>query len=260
VLVVVHGNSRNALDYYRYAVDAAKLAGSDSVIVAPQFLTAADSPPSGVLYWSEGGWKNGSKSQDSPRSRPFRISSFEVMDRLIVAIRHAFPNALVTLAGHSAGGQLTNLYAAAGDDGVDRFVPMNPGSYMYLNAQRLVDGAWAVPSGCSDYDEYKHGLSSLDAVGYVGALGPDTLRARYTTRDDRVALGDRDVDPNDPELDTSCAAEAQGAFRYERGLRFARHVAAFFPAARLTTLVVAGVAHEGRKMIAAPETRPALFA
>ena len=43
LIVVIHGDSRNAVDHLRYVQRAAQLSGvTDALIVAPQFLVAGD--------------------------------------------------------------------------------------------------------------------------------------------------------------------------------------------------------------------------
>ena len=58
VLVVVHGALRDSDRYLASAQHAARLAGSDPLIVAPQFLAEVD-PAAGALYWTVEGWKGG---------------------------------------------------------------------------------------------------------------------------------------------------------------------------------------------------------
>jgi hypothetical protein len=95
------------------------------------------------------------------------------------------------IAGHSAGGQLVNRYAA-GSDAEDfhsgfefRYVVANPSSYLYLDAQRPVPGfldLFSVPtpseqSVCPGFDEYKHGLQELNP--YMQTAGEEAILERY---------------------------------------------------------------------------------
>ena len=68
----------------------------------------------------------------------------EVFDRL--RDRKRFPNlSQVVLAGHSAGGQFVNRYAAGGqaraNQGVRlKFLVMKPSPYIYLDRKRVLQG------------------------------------------------------------------------------------------------------------------------
>ena len=62
--VVVHGALRDSDRYLAHARHAARLAGSDPLIVAPQFLANVDAEAAAgvtddALYWGVEGWKGG---------------------------------------------------------------------------------------------------------------------------------------------------------------------------------------------------------
>ncbi|MFQ6113147.1 MAG: hypothetical protein ACE5NG_03545, partial [bacterium] len=120
-VVVIHGTDRNADDYYERILDPAKTAnGADrtTIIVAPQFLREIDieahNLPDSVLFWNSAGWKKGDKSlTTNEHPRPARISSFAVVDTIFNRLASKNPNLqMIVLAGHSAGGQFVNRFAA----------------------------------------------------------------------------------------------------------------------------------------------------
>ena len=70
----------------------------------------------------------------------------------------------------------------------------------------------------------------------------------------------KDTDPNHPALDKSCEAEAQGAFRLERGKNYFEYLTQRHPQGRNQRLVeVPGVGHNGEQMFTSPEGQKALF-
>src|SRR3954447_25442061 len=78
LVIVVHGTQRNAADYERFMLAAARAAHvRDALVVAPRFRD-----------WSSEGWKQGDGSRTSPR-----VSSFAALDALIAGIvrSHRFP-------------------------------------------------------------------------------------------------------------------------------------------------------------------------
>lgn len=275
IVVVIHGDSRNSPDYFRYIVEAAAAAEiDDALVLAPQFLTAddveAEHLPEDVLYWSKDGWKEGNYSATSPFDRPWRMSSFEVLDQLLADIDESenFPSVTDTvIVGHSAGGQFVNRYAAGSNVGTSgpavRFVVANPSSYLYLNGDRYDEDAdeFSTPrADCSRYDRYKYGLDRRNR--YMNALSREELRDRYRERTVSYVLGMLDTGEHDDSLDTSCEARLQGSNRLERGRRFYDYLGTFYGEAvyRTHTLVlVPGVGHDGEAIFNADAVRPVLF-
>jgi len=278
VVVVVHGDTRNACDHASYVQDAAGLKGvaGETLVIAPHFLADVDitTTDPGTLYWTEGGWKAGSVSLMSPYVRPWSISSFEVVDILIARATDPakFPNVQsVVVAGHSAGGQFANRYAAASPTGTVpsaisyRFVVANPSSYLYLDPRRY-HGTTLGPlsesevSACSSYDNYKYGIQA--PYTYVRDHDASLLVPRYGARTISYLLGSDDTDPNDASLDTSCAAEWQGVHRLERGTRYYAYLGVIYGSgiyARQTMATVAGVGHSAHDVYTSAEGLAALF-
>lgn len=247
LIVVVHGDSRNADDHLRYITEAGPPAGT--TVVAPHFVTAEDEPPDDRHVWSNGGWKRGDKSSNG------RVSSFEVIDTLI---RSATFETLV-LAGHSAGGQFVNRYVSGSPITATRYVVANPSSYLYLDGRRKKGKGFAIPTeaqraACPGYDTYKYGLTDLNT--YMALSSPDLIRSRYRERSVTVLLGSLDT-ATDAELDIGCEAMWQGTNRLERGKTFSRYTGTL---AGHRTDVVSGVGHEARKMYASTAGKLALFA
>jgi pimeloyl-ACP methyl ester carboxylesterase len=256
LVIVVHGTQRNASDYERFMLAAARAAHvRDALVVAPRF--------SG---WSSEGWKQGDGSRSSPS-----VSSFAALDRPVAGIvrSHRFPGLRqVVVAGHSAGGQFVERYAASTRLSLRvpvRYVVANPSSYLYLTPERPVRGSthrFAVPRarGCRGYDDYKYGLRALNP--YLAAVGAARVKAQFATRRVTYLLGGRDTDPHDSSLDTSCAGELQGAFRLQRGEAFFNYLGHVYgPRVYATQAerIVPGVAHDAAAMFRSPVGRRVLF-
>ena len=250
-VVVIHGTNRTAENYFNYVMNAAaQVGGADSktIILAPQFLTEEDIENNElgdeILYWSNGGWKRGDLSQTTDQNpRPVRISSFSLLDVILekLADKNQFPNlAHIVIAGHSAGGQFVNRYAAGSyvpttltqqNNIYVRFIVSNPSSYLYFNEVRRVEGTldeFSVPNAaiCPEYNIYKYGLE--DRNSYMSATGEEQLERQYYEREIIYLLGDEDNDPNASDLDTSCAAMLQGAYRLERGIIYNYYLIHYF--------------------------------
>jgi hypothetical protein len=281
-VVIVPGSLRDSDNGYSTLTRSASLAGvnnSTSLLIVPQFLIEEDIEyhdlPADWLYWSDSGWKQGDPSlSTSSHPRPGTISSFSVLDSILFAIALRNPNLKsIVVAGHSAGGQFVQRFAAGSTTpqtlesqfGVQvAYVAANPSSYLYLNAERVASGTstFRVPNSgsCSSYDRYKYGLQSRNA--YMSAVSSTQIVAQYRPRRVTYLLGALDNDPGHPDLDTSCAANLQGSHRLERGLIFGDYLAHFYGAASATThetVVVPGVGHDSRDMLTSPAGVSRLF-
>lgn len=265
-LVVVHGTGRNAEAYFQRAVSAAKSAGASghTIVIAPWFTGDKDKGASGDPNWENDAWKQG-----YPAESPAGLSSFTAMDNIMATLadKRRFPKLThITLAGHSAGGQFTQRYAAFGRGPnllpwVDfNFAVMNPSSYVYFDSARpgKSGGSFTTPSGssCSDYNEYKYGLQGRE--GYPAALSAAAARAQFASRTVTILNGGADTVDNG-DLDKGCGAMLQGANRNVRGQYFYQHFKALEPSAPIKRIVVPDVDHDGGAMLASPLSRATLF-
>jgi pimeloyl-ACP methyl ester carboxylesterase len=263
-VIVVHGTNRNADGYYEHMMAAAvKARVTDHVMVVAPHFEIDDDDPSGMLTWPENdAWKRGADSENG-------LSSFAVIDELVASLSdsHRFPRLQhITIAGHSAGGQFAQRYAAFGKAPSVlpwesfSFAIMNPSSYVYLDDERPggPGGPFVRPAGgdCPDYDHYKYGLAGR--TGYPGELSARRVVAQYATRSVTIFSGGDDTVDNG-DMDTKCPAMLQGADRFDRATLFHEHFMALHPQAPHARVVVPGVGHHAARMFASPLTWPALF-
>jgi hypothetical protein len=85
----------------------------------------------------------------------------------------------------------------------------------------------------------------------------------YLSRDVTILLGADDTDRAALLLEVSPAAMAQGATRLDRGRYYDEHVRRLARAAGLTAshrlIQLAGIGHDAREILVAPQTRRVLF-
>jgi pimeloyl-ACP methyl ester carboxylesterase len=239
--VMVHGTNRNAEDYFRWALASAAAAGrlADTAVVAPHFKARTpdgkgDPVEAGEWYWTNEGWKAGLGALNGA------MTSYHAMDRILECFNDAsrFPDLReVVVAGHSAGGQFVQRYAAFNRQEPKmrvkvRYVPANPSSYVYMDELRLAAGGACSPQGgcsgefrrywdadnCTTYNHYRYGLEKLE--GYAEGMDPGEIRKQFVARDVTYLVGELDTRTDDPSLDKSCPAQAQGPNRRERGTTF----------------------------------------
>lgn len=239
--IMVHGTNRNAEDYFRWALASTIAADrlDRTAVVAPHFKARTpggrgDAVESGEWFWTNEGWKAGLAALNGD------VTSYAVMDRILECFNDAarWPDLReVVVAGHSAGGQYVQRYAAFNRQEPRmrvrvRYVPANPSSYVYPDELRLGQGGACTPQGactgeftpywdagnCTTYNRYRYGLEQLE--GYAAGLDPEQVRKQFAARDVTYLVGELDTRTDDPTLDKSCPAQAQGANRRERGAVF----------------------------------------
>ncbi|HEY9101690.1 alpha/beta fold hydrolase [Chitinimonas sp.] len=273
VVIVIHGRLRDA-DVYFKSAQAARAAAGDvgrhTQLLVPQFLADRDASAyklaPEVLRWSLTGWMGG-----EPAHAPAAIASYEALDALLASLadKQRYPKLKqVVIAGHSGGAQVVQRYAVVGQgeavlakQGIKlRYVVANPSSYLYFSADRPDGQGGYKPfnvAGCGDFNLWKYGWE--DAPAYARQLSPADYEQRYAARDVVYLLGTADTNPNHPALDKTCAAEAQGPYRYARGQAYARYVAQRNPASRQPLYPVPGVGHDGDRMLTSTCGLAALF-
>ena len=267
VVLILHGVNRNAKDYFATGRDALAAAGDDArgtALLVPQFLTETDVSAHGiaddVLRWHGARWEGGLAAVG-----PVPVSSFAALDAILarLADAKAFPKLQqVVVAGHSGGGQVVQRYAVVGDGGAAleargvhlRYVVANPSSYLWFTAERPQPDT----GSCPDANRWKYGFGG-DVPPYV-TQDAAALERRYVQREVVYLLGGADTDPHHPALDVSCAGEAQGAWRYVRGLNYF-HMLQSRDGDRLRhrVLTVDGVGHDERRMFMSACGMAALF-
>ena len=262
-VVVVHGLGRNVAGYYAAIQRGRTAAGAEALLVAPHFRAGADPGGPDLLRWRTGGWMGG-----LPATGKVPASAFDVLDALLLRLsdKARYP-ALesVVLAGHSAGAQLVQRYAAVGRAAPPfrlRFVVANPSSYLWFGPDRpgpdLRPAPFAGAAACPGWNDWKYGL----AGGLPPYVTEDAaaLEARYAGREIVYLLGLEDTDPQQRDLDRSCAGLAEGPNRLARGRGFLAHLLARHgPLPGQTLHEVPGVAHQGARMLTSACGLAALF-
>jgi len=268
LIVIVHGAGLNAgktFETGQQIIESLKIDKSRMMILAPQFLEGVDLDEKGLLFWDQR-WRNGGKSLSTGLNKDLpKLSSFEVLDRLIDVVTKQNPNMRrIIILGHSAGGQFVLRYAAINNrhellerQGVFiRYIVANPSSYFYLDETRyqtnekgeILKTAREELADCSSYNKYKYGMEDL--YGYAETLSIQTIRMRLLTRPVIFLLGAEDIDRG-LFVDKSCEVEAQGKNRYERGILYRHHLSYFVkkvPNSQHIWLEIPGTGHNSTEM------------
>ncbi|WP_394791863.1 hypothetical protein [Rhodoferax sp.] len=267
-LVAVHGHPRDAnktLDAALLAVQRAD-ATARTLVVAPVFQVAdADkcrtagvpAEQAGDLLWTCTSWIAG-----EPARNAAGLTSFAAMDALVQDLLLRWPSLRsITIAGFSAGAQMVQHYigfAADAPAGVAlRYVVADPGSWLYF------DAVWQpeTVAACPNIADWKYGIDKLPATLQRSAA---EARARYAQADVHYLEGALDSSAAAGTfykiLDKSCAAQAQGPYRLQRGLAYAEYDRSVLaPKLQRQVQVVPGCAHDVACVFPSAEARSALL-
>jgi pimeloyl-ACP methyl ester carboxylesterase len=272
-VIVIHGTDSNADEYFSRMIEAASVEGvvDETLVIAPLFRSSSDGTASNELHWDDGNnYQNNWRQGDMSANADADVSSFTVIDNLLqrVADRSLFPNLrVITVAGHSAGGQFVQRYAAGTQapsqysDHAFTYVVANPSSYLYLDRRRPETGStteFAEPSTTCTFNRYKYGLDNLNT--YMSSVGATKITEQYRNRFVVYLAGELDNDPDDPDLNTSCRAILQGPDRFSRASAYANFIDIFYPTHFHQFTPVPGVGHSSTLMFRSPEGRGVIFA
>jgi len=270
-LVMVHGQGRDAHNYFRTSVAAAFLAGAleDTLVVSLRLASrdggCQDTLAEGEVNWpcSGNSWRAGGVSVSHPA-----LTAYDFADVVLRALarRDRFPALRqVVFAGHSAGGQFASRYGMANTVHESLGVPVtyvvsNPSSYGYPESVRPLPGATGVgPYGegrnCTTFNRWPYGFE--ERAGYAARLPPEQLTKQLVARPVVYLLGELDTTPL-AGFDSSCPAMAQGPNRFERGTRFAAFVNERL-GARHTVVPVPLCGHNARCMFTSEVALKVLF-
>jgi pimeloyl-ACP methyl ester carboxylesterase len=285
-LIVVHGSDRNGDDYFCAAKATVELQDrfSNVLIIALNYYSVSDERPRDtLLFWDNAGtWRSGADSIG-----PVPYSSFAVLDQVVTTVRQQFSNLQqITVAGHSAGGQLTQRWALLSDvphtnGPFFQLVVANPSDYAYLSPHRFIRGSWIIPSDatgdgdCPEYDKWKWGLedgghSSVPYRDRALAHNVTAVLERYKTRNVYYMVGGIDrcnVSGTQSSgwchshgLETTCMDQLQGHNRYERNSRFVASLRRLgYWNENHRRLVVPGVGHDHSMMFESANGIRAIF-
>ncbi|KAJ3007571.1 hypothetical protein HKX48_009051 [Thoreauomyces humboldtii] len=286
----IHGIGRDATNAFSLLQDIAAQSGADGpdrVLIAPHFQARTDDPSKTNLFWSGGGWLDGSDSI----GKSSNISSFSVIDSMLVQAAVSYPNLTnITLVGFSAGGQTVHRYAAFSSQPdtllakkiTTRFVVANPGSYIYPTPARATPSAlkkacvgtpqqcyatltaadftdkYALHDKVPNYDDYKYGLSRRTDYPLTQGGSRDLVLSRIANRDIRYIVGDQDTKPNF-QLDTSEEANAQGPNRSMRAAIYVRYLREVAGVTGARLQFVEGCGHSSACVLSTKVAREAVF-
>ena len=272
LIYAIHSSSYNAKSYYHRAqamLDKTPEQKDKTMIIAPHFLkkNKFENPESsGILYWEVSPFWGSSKGVFEKKK--IKISSYDVTDIILkdLVTNSSFPNLkTVIILGHSAGGQMTNRYAAVGrfepevakPKGVEvRYIVMAPSSCVYFNTERVVPGSRKqfeiIENRPEKFNDWGYGLDNWYSYHSKSKLVTNSIVQEYRAKKVLYLVGSKDCDENDTSLDKSEAAMLMGRHRLERAViyyNYLKHIYGIDIERNQYLRIIEGAGHNGRSLM-----------
>lgn len=272
VIYSIHSASYSAKNYYNNAaslINKLPAQKDNTLIIAPHILDKGilDRPEDeNILYWEIPAFRGTSRGYF--KGERVTVSAYGVTDKILenVVTSGNFPNLkTVIILGHSAGGQMTNRYAATGlfESKIAnprkievRYIVMAPSSYVYFNGDRVVNGStkeFAVPQSPPDsYNFWGYGLEHMYVYHRKNNITPKLVRDQYPSKRILYLVGSKDCNENDSSMGKSPAALLQGRHRLERGMIYYNYLNHFFGKQirkKQHFRIIKGAGHSGRSLM-----------
>jgi len=258
VVFSVHGQNRDADEYFRYMTNAVGDVGmlQNTLVISPYFKDEA-AASDGELFWDTN-WRAGAASANSEAG----ISSFKVLDRIVDYLTNSekFPNLKeIKFAGHSSGAALVQHYAitntseSAYPEYNFQYVVANNQYFYYPDGRRYNENTseFYTPTDCTGYDFWPYGYET--APTYVDGITEEELLQQQISRNTIYLLGTDDTQTEGTLNTTDCAAVLLGSNRLERGRNIFNYFETFYPDNNQQKIEVEGVGHDANAMFNSDE-------
>jgi hypothetical protein len=195
ILFVMHGTHRDASNYRDTWIPHAK--AKDVILIVPEFSQKE---------FPHDAYNDGNMFDKNGKLLDKKYWGFTVVEDLFDEVKSLTGNTSEKyyLFGHSAGGQF-----------VERFILCMPNA-RYVHAVPANPGWYTLPN-----------FDKAFPAGLKNSLTTPEVLARICQKPVTLMLGEKDVDPNDPDLPRMPDAMAEGPYRFARGQLFFKELQQF---------------------------------
>ncbi len=254
LVIVVHGQERNANDYFSYMATSLQSMDMEenTLLISPYFKDNA-AASSDDLYWDTR-WREGANSGNNGAS----ISSFTVIDAIIEKVVNStnFPNlSTIFVTGHSSGAAFVQHYALANraentHTNINFEYGIANNQYFYYPDGVRYDGStqqFITPTGCSGYNFWPYGYEF--SVPYISGIDQSIITDQQVTRNTTYLLGSNDTSTEGSLNTTDCQAILLGENRLKRGENMYLYMQTFYGATNNhEKIIVNNVGHDANGM------------
>ena len=246
-VISVHGNSRNADDYFDKMISVLTSQGlkDDVMIIAPKFGTIYEQKTEKDWYWNSTSWKWGMESYMLDN---LSISSFEVIDSLISRLsdKSYFPELTdILITGHSSGAAFVHLYSGSKTNNLWNnvnlhFSVVNNQYFLHSESSRLqADGTLSILNNCDNYNDWPYGLENLNP--FMDLFGKETLKNNFHSNEVVYFIGEDDNQTSG--ITPGCQYEILGTNRYDKNINFNTYMNSIHPSNQHSFNVIPNVGH-----------------
>ncbi len=263
VIFVVHGQNRNADEYFEYMSNSVGDINrrENILIISPFFKSESDAEPD-ELFWGNN-WREGGNSDNSETS----ISSFSVFDNLIEYLTNQdkFPNLQkINFAGHSSGAAMVQHYAFANISESNNseyefsYLVANNQYFYYPDDRRYNENTqeFFTPTDCDGFNNWPYGYNF--SPSYLEGMTPEDLLQQQISRNTIYLLGTEDTATEGTLNTTDCEATLLGSNRLERGRNIFRYFETFYPENNHQKIEIENIGHDANAIFNSEEFK-ALF-
>ncbi len=258
VIFVVHGQNRNADEYFEYMSNAVGDMNrrENLLIISPVFKSESDAETD-ELFWSNN-WREGGSSDNSATA----ISSFSVFDDLIEYLTNQdkFPNLqTINFAGHSSGAAMVQHYAFANISESNNpeyefsYLVANNQYFYYPDDRRYNENTqeFFTPTDCDGFNNWPYGYNF--SPSYLENMSQEDLLQQQISRNTIYLLGTDDT-ATEGTLNTSdCEANLLGSNRLERGRNIFRYFETFYPEHNHQKIEIENIGHDANAIFNSDE-------
>ena len=247
-IVTVHGNNRNADDYFEKMVSVVADLGltNELIVIAPKFILNHEKTDDSDWYWGSSSWKWGMQSYNSSTGN--NASSYELLDSLLSLLgnKEKFSSLSdVLITGHSSGAAFVHHYLGSKNQNLYKdlnlyFGVVNTQYFFHPEPTRLLgDGSIGLVNSCDNYNSWPLGLSDLNP--YMELIGSNTIRDNFSTN--RVDYFISQYDTLTSSINSDCGHSILGNTRYEKIVNFISYMDMVFPSNNHEYTVIQGLGH-----------------
>ena len=247
-IVVVHGNNRNADDYFDKMVSVVTDQGmaDDLIVIAPRFIMNHEKSNESDWYWNSSSWKWGMQSYSS--SSGANVSSYELLDSLIfrLANKNQFPSlSNILITGHSSGAAFVHHYLGSKTQNLYtnldlHFAVVNTQYFFHPNSTRLLEnGSIGLLDNCNNYNSWPLGLDDLNL--YMELIGANIISDNFFSNKVNYFISEYDTLAS--SIDSGCEHAILGDNRYEKIVNFMSYMNIVFPNNDHDHTVIPGLGH-----------------
>lgn len=250
-IIVVHGNNRNADDYFSNMISTIISLGLENevLVVSPRFITQGERTLDSDWYWNTTSWKWGNQSYSQSG---LNIGSFAVIDTILKGLNseNKHPNLeSILITGHSSGAAFTQLYSATKENNnyMDtdlEFAVMNSQYFLYADSNRLQNNQLLPLESCSNYNDWPSGFSNLNP--YLLNISKVKSQNNFINNKVTYFIGTSDISADG--IQSGCKYSTLGINRYEKTKNFVTYMDLTFDENKHDKIEINGIGHSSSGM------------